>query len=78
MVDLAVIAPLGTAALGLLGAGATKLYQALVLQPREQIQALQAELKEEQKDHRRTLIALARLQGKYDRLSGNDSSPPQS
>ena len=94
MADLAVIVPLGTAALAAVSAGVAKLYNSLVTQPRldcadakaalviekldlqAQLKAKEEEIKAERLDHWKTALALASLQGKYERERGDSSRPP--
>ena len=88
MADLAVIVPLGTAALAAVSAGVAKVW-GLVQQGRLDCmeakaslvlekQDLQAQLKAEQREHWKTAMALERLLGKYERELGSGSPPAQS
>lgn len=87
MADLAIIIPVATSALALVGAGVSKVWSAIQQGRLDCLEAkaaltlekleLQAQLKAEQKEHWKTAMALERLLGKYERERGSGSPPPQ-
>jgi hypothetical protein len=69
---------IATTALGALYAAIRILWAHLAEKPQKRIAELEAELKEERKDHWKTAMALERLSGKYETRGAVSSRPPPS